>query len=95
MGADLKAVEEAMGAISLFFVHTRDFTRPSVPATLEWLLAKYSLETQHLLWKQCQATEMLPDKEGMIDGLLKLFDENLYPFPTVLCPYRLYLEAKG
>jgi len=51
MGADLKAVEEAMGAISLFFVHTRDFTRPSVPAALEWLLAKYSLETLHLLWK--------------------------------------------
>jgi len=94
MGADLKAVEEAMGAISLFFVHTRDLTRPSVPAALEWLLAKYSLETQHLLWKQCQATEMLPEKlvaKKLIDGLLKLFDENLYP----LHRYRLYLEAKG
>lgn len=34
-------------------------------------------------------------KEGMIDGLLKLFNKNLYPFPTVPYRYRLYLEVKG
>jgi len=37
----------------------------------------------------------IDSKEGMIEGLLKQFDENLYPFPTVPYRYRLYLEAKG
>lgn len=111
IGADREAVEEAIVGISLFSVEAicnrRDFMRPSVLAALEWVLAKCSLEARmnaasivEKMSHDRNAAREIGTKEGIIDGLLKLFGENLYPSAInvslkALLPFCTMTENRG
>ena len=87
MDADREAVEEAICAISMFSVddisNKRDLLRPSVLETLEWAVVKCTLEARmntasivEKLANHRNSAREITTREGIIDGLLKLFDEG-------------------
>lgn len=91
LGVDRGAIEEAIGAISMFsglndMSTKRALMRPSVLKTLEWVLETYSLEARmnvasivEKLASDRNSARVIGSREGITGGLLKLSGENIYP----------------